>query len=93
MAENKSTISQASSYEEMAEFWDTHSLADFAEQTYAVEMTFEPSARHNLVRVEPQLLAEVREIARTKKVSTQTLVNLWLRQQVDQEQHTSVPTP
>jgi hypothetical protein len=93
MAENKSTISQASSYEEMAEFWDTHSLADFAEQTYEVEMTFDPSARHNLVHIEPQLLAEVREIARAKKVSTQTLVNLWLRQHVDQEQHSSLPTP
>ncbi len=90
MAENKSTISQASSYEEMGEFWDTHSLADFEDQTYEVEMTFAPSARHNAINIEPQLLAEVREIARTRKVSTQTLVNLWLRQQVDQE-HFSAP--
>lgn len=90
MAENKSSISQASSYEKMGEFWDTHSLADFEDQTYEVEMTFEPSARRNFVSIEPQLLAEVREIARARKVSTQTLVNLWLRQQVDQE-HFSAP--
>jgi hypothetical protein len=90
MAENKSSISEASSYQEMAEFWDTHSLADFEDQTYEVEMTFEPSARHNLVNIEPELLAEVREIARARKVSTQTLVNLWLRQQVDLE-HISSP--
>lgn len=90
MAENKSNISQASSYEEMGEFWDTHSLADFEEQTYEVEMAFEPSARRNFVNIEPHLLAEVREIARARKVSTQTLVNLWLRQQVDQE-HFSAP--
>lgn len=90
MAENKSSISQASSYEEMGEFWDTHSLADFEDQTYEVEMTFEPSARRNAINIEPQLLAEVREIARVRKVSTQTLVNLWLRQQVDQE-HLTTP--
>ncbi|MCP4284672.1 MAG: hypothetical protein GY792_09505 [Gammaproteobacteria bacterium] len=93
MAENKSRISQAQSYEEMVEFWDTHSLADFDKQTYEVEMTFDPTARRNAVNIEPQLLAEVREIARVHEISTQTLINLWLQQQVDQEQLLAKPTP
>ena len=84
MAEDKvSSISQSRSWEEMAEFWDTHSLADFDDQTRAVEMTFEPSARRAAVNIEPELMTEISRIAHERHVGTQTLVNVWLRQQVD----------
>lgn len=78
-----SSISQSHTLEEMAEFWDTHSLADFDDQTYEVEMTFEPSARRSVVVIEPELMADIARVASERKVSTQTLVNVWLRQQVD----------
>ena len=81
--ERVSSISQARTVEEMAEFWDTHSLADYEDQTYEVDMTFDPSARRTFVSIEPELLKDLRHIARERRVSTQTLVNLWLRQRVD----------
>jgi len=85
MAEGKvSSISQARTLEEMADFWDTHSLADFDDQTHEVEMTFDPSARRSVVGIETELMAEIRRIAKERQVSTQTLVNVWLRQRVDQ---------
>ena len=85
MAETRvSSISQSRTVEEMAEFWDTHSLADFEDQTYEVEMTFDPSARRSLVGIEPELMQELRLIAQERQVTTQTLVNVWLRQRVDQ---------
>jgi len=91
MAENRvSSISQARTLEEMADFWDTHSLADFDDQTHEVEMTFDPSARRSVVGIETELMAEIRRIAKERQVSTQTLVNVWLRQRVDQM--TSQPT-
>lgn len=37
MKENKSSISQASSYEEIGEFWDAHSLADYWDDTRSAE--------------------------------------------------------
>jgi hypothetical protein len=82
--EKVSTISQASTLEEIAEFWDTHSLADYDAETYEVEMTFDPSARRTYVGIEPELLSELRSIARERRITTQTLINLWLRQRVDQ---------
>jgi len=82
--ERTSSISKARTLEEIAEFWDTHSLADYDDQTYEVEMTFEPSARRPAVNIEPELMEELRRIAHERQVSTQTLVNLWLRQRVDQ---------
>ena len=85
MAETRvSSISQSHTIEEMAEFWDTHSLADFEDQTYEVEMTFDPFARRSLVGIEPELMQELRLIAQERQVTTQTLVNVWLRQRVDQ---------
>jgi hypothetical protein len=78
------SLSKARTLKEIAEFWDTHSLADFDDQTYEVEMTFEPSARRPVVTIEPELMEDLRRIAHERKVSTQTLVNLWLRQRVDQ---------
>ena len=82
--EKTSSLSAAKSYEEMASFWETHSTADFDDQTFEVEMEFEPSARRAVVDIEPDLMKELREIANQRLVSLQTLVNLWLSQRVEQ---------
>lgn len=81
-SENVSSISKAGSYEEMAEFWDTHSTVDYDDDTYEVEITFDSAARRTWVGIEPELLMELRQIARERRISTQTLVNLWLSQRV-----------
>ena len=84
MSEDKmSSISHSRTLEEMAEFWDTHSLADYDEQTHEVEMTFDPSARRTVVSIEPELMADISRVARERRVSAQTLINVWLRQYVD----------
>lgn len=80
--ENVSSISKAKSYEEMADFWDTHSLADYDDQLIEVDMTFDPLARRTKIGIEPGLLADLRRLARTRRISTETLVNLWLGQRV-----------
>lgn len=78
-----SSISGSRTLEEMAEFWDTHSLADFDDQTCEVAMSFDPAARRTVVTIEPELMLDIAQLARTRNVSTQTLINVWLRQQVD----------
>ncbi len=78
-----SSISHSRTLDEMADFWDSHSLADYDDQTYQVEMTFDPAARRSTVIIEPELMADISRVARERKVSTQTLINVWLRQYVD----------
>jgi hypothetical protein len=78
-----SSISKSRTLDEMVDFWDSHSLADYDDQTYEVEMTFEPSARRSLVTIEPELMADIAQMARERNVSAQTLINVWLRQYVD----------
>ncbi len=60
--DDTSSISQSRTLEEMADFWDSHSLADFEDQTYEVEMTFDPRPRNTTVdsalAEPPSVLAE-----------------------------------
>ena len=81
MKENNDTqltsISKASTLEEIADFWDTHSLADYWDKTHEVE--FEVRARRRRrITLEPKIYAQVETQARTRGISPETLVNLWL---------------
>jgi hypothetical protein len=74
-------VPEATSYEEMAEFWDTHSLADYWDQTEPAELEISEQARRRyLVPVDRDLLVKAQELARTRGVSTESLVNLLLAQ-------------
>lgn len=71
------------SYEEMAEFWDAHSLADYWDQTEPAEFEFSPTARRRyLVSVDRDLLSRVQRVARIRGLSTESLVNLLLEQRL-----------
>lgn len=72
------SISGAKTLDEIAEFWDTHSLADYWDQTHEVE--FEVSlALGRRVPLDPDIYAAVEEEAGKRGVRVETLVNLWLR--------------
>ena len=81
MSENDDTqttsISKAHSLEEIADFWDTHSLDDYWEQTH--EVAFEVRAkRRRRVTLDPDLYARLEAQAHERGISPETLVNLWL---------------
>jgi hypothetical protein len=71
------STSRARSVGELAEFWDSHSLADHWGQTR--EALFELRAtRRRLVTIAPEVYAQVEAMAHLRGVSPETLVNLWL---------------
>lgn len=73
------------SYEEIAEFWETHSLADYWEQTEAAEFEIDPTARRRyLVALDPGLIQRVQRLAQARGLSTESLVNLFLEQHLQQ---------
>jgi hypothetical protein len=77
----KSSISKGSTTEEIAEFWEDHSLADHWEQTQEVE--FEVRAqRPRRIAVDPDLYERLAEQARTRGVTPETLVNQWLSERL-----------
>ena len=73
------------SLEAIADFWDTHSLADYWDQTEPAEFEFDSNARHHyLIAVDPDLLLRVQQVARRKGLHTESLINLWLQQQLQE---------
>jgi hypothetical protein len=76
-------IPEMHSYEEIAEFWDTHSTADFWDQTEPAEFDLSPYARRRyLVAVDRDLLKRVHSLAQQRGIATESLVNLLLEQRL-----------
>lgn len=79
------SISEARSLEEIADFWDTHSLADYWDQTH--EVTFEVRAqRRRRITLDPDVYAQVEAQAHTRGLSPETLVNLWLQERLQERE-------
>lgn len=74
----RSSISQASTIEEMGEFWDTHDFTDYEASCPDVTDQFEINIQYerHLVALHPQLMQEAIAAAQRQGISVQTLVNL-----------------
>jgi len=87
MTENRensiTSISNAQTLEELAEFWDTHSLADYWDQTGEVEFQVRAKARHR-VTLAPELFDKLEHQARIRGLKPETLVNLWLAERLQE---------
>jgi len=70
------------SIEEAAEFWDTHSLADYEDLQKDVEFEVELKSEKNYFAVEKELSDRIDKLAHLKGILPETLVNLWLKEKV-----------
>ena len=69
------------SIEEVVDFWDTHSLADYWEQTSEVkDVKIDLVRRH--FRVDAKLASKISRQAKQRGISAETLINLWLQEKV-----------
>jgi hypothetical protein len=85
MSENKNmkltSISKARTLEEIAEFWDTHSLDDYWDETHEVE--FEVRAdRRRRITLDPEVYSQLETQARVRGLLPETLVNLWVAERL-----------
>jgi hypothetical protein len=79
----RTSISKARTLEEIADFWDTHSLDDYWDQTQEVE--FEVRAqRRRRITLDPEVYARVEAQARTRGLLPETLVNLWVMERLQE---------
>lgn len=81
-ANRLSSISEADTYEKMGEFWDTHDITDFDNRS-APDVEFEVVCT---VSVEANLLSEIKQRASQQGLDVESLVNLWLRQKLAEQQ-------
>ncbi len=67
---------------EAAEFWDSHSLADYWDQTHEVKGRIDVNRKVYVTALEPSLFKKLGECSKRQGVSAETLVNIWLTEKV-----------
>jgi predicted DNA binding CopG/RHH family protein len=73
---------------EEAEFWDTHSTADYIDWSKAEETIFpnlKLSSESISIRLPAPLLAHIKALANQKGVPYQSLMKVYLSEKVDEE--------
>lgn len=68
--------------EEAGEFWSTHDLADYWDETKSADLTFNLQKRHYYISVLPKIAEELKKISERQGVSIETVVNLWLQEKL-----------
>ena len=65
--------------DELVDYFDTHDMGKHLEQMPAVDMEVDIKRKHHLVAIDDDLLAQIGEAAKKKSVSSEKLINTWLR--------------
>ncbi|EFI33375.1 conserved hypothetical protein [Desulfonatronospira thiodismutans ASO3-1] len=80
----KTSISQADSLEAVSEFWDTHSLAEYWNETSEVHLEVRAEQRRRIT-LDPDIFSQVESQARSRGLLPQTLVNMWVAERLSME--------
>ncbi|MBI5096673.1 MAG: hypothetical protein HZB32_03335 [Nitrospirae bacterium] len=87
MRKHKSSLSQATSYKEIGEFWDTRDLSDFWDKTKEAHFDVDIESEVIYYAVDRTLSEEIQTLAQKRGVTADTLINLWVQEKL-QEQRT-----
>lgn len=87
MSVNKSSISNADSYQQIGEFWDQHDLTEVWDRTEAVEFSVDIESERKYFALDFDMLNQVSRIAKTHGISPETLINLWVQEKLSQQTH------
>ena len=69
-------------YEEAAEWFDTHDMADYEDLMKPVQFSFDLRKNRDRVELENDIARNVRELAKRQKIPTRRLVNELLRERL-----------
>lgn len=80
---DKTTVYNAGSYQEIGAYWDKHDAPEFGEQE-PVEFDVQIRSQRHYFPVEDQLWQKLRRLADRRGVSEETLLNIFLKERIDQ---------
>ena len=86
MRKNKSSLSKAASYREIGNYWDGRDLSKVWGKTKKVKFEVQIETEATYYPIEKNLSERIQSVARKQGVSSNTLVNLWIQQKL-QEKH------
>jgi hypothetical protein len=70
------------SLDKLVEFLDTHDTSEYWDQMPEVHFDIDIKKRTHLVALDENLANEVTEVARSKKTSSQALINSWIKEKL-----------
>lgn len=81
---NKTPISKARTYQEIGAFWDEHDATEFGDQT---EVNFDVNiqSQYKYYPLDRLLSLKIKQIAETRGISAETLLNLWVQEKISQD--------
>ena len=84
MGKNKTPISGADTYQTIGEYWDNHDLTEVWNQTERAEFDVKIQSVRRYYSLNSDLSNKIAIIAQKKGVSTETLLNLWVQEKINQ---------
>jgi predicted DNA binding CopG/RHH family protein len=89
-----SRIPEFESFEEEAEFWDTHDFTDYLDELTPVEVRFARELSEGVtVRLNSELLAKLHAQAKAQDMDPSLLARLWILEHLQETNHsTSSPS-
>lgn len=85
MKKHKSSVSEATSYKEIGEFWDTHDLSDFWDKTKSASFEVDIESEVTYYAVDKILSEKIQAIAQKRGVTADTLINLWVHEKLQEQ--------
>lgn len=83
MAKSKGkTLPALNSISELVDFFETHDMGEYWEQMPEANFEINIKKRKHLVALEEEIATKVTEIAKAKKVSSEALINTWLKEKL-----------
>jgi len=83
MSKNRSEhLPPSKSIDELVEFFDTHDMGEYWEQMPKAHFDINIKRRTYLVAIDEELVDQLTAIASSKDVSTEQLINSWLREKL-----------
>lgn len=83
MAKSKAkTLPELNSTDELVEFFETNDMADYWEQMPEADFEIKIKRRKHLIALEEDVVSQVARIAKSKMVSSEALINSWLKEKL-----------
>ena len=82
MSDGRSSVSEASSYREIGEYWDEHDLEDAWAPSRRAKFDVDVGSRIRYFSLDLDLSRQIDAAAKRRGVSAQTLLNLWVQEKL-----------
>ena len=83
MAKSKSArLPKFESLDDLVSFFDTHDMGEYWDQMPEASFDISIKRRRHLVAIDEEIVPSLNAMARSKKVSSEKLINTWLKEKL-----------